>query len=75
MALAYTEEIEIFNIETVKYLVTYQWRELAPIIKKMLFYPFLIYLVMIHIYVFLARKSILEEFYNDDENTPEKNTT
>lgn len=54
-SLAYSERMEMFEIEAVKYLITYQWRILAPIIIKRLFMPFLLYFLILHAWIFIVR--------------------
>lgn len=54
--LAYSERLEYFDTESVKYMITYQWRKLSPIIISRLFYPFVIYFVILHAWVFVVNE-------------------
>jgi len=62
--LSNSEKMEYFNLDTVKYLVKYQWRQFKPLLIKFLFIPFLIYLILYNLYaiwLFEARVSAEEE--------------
>ncbi len=49
-ALSESDNIDLFGLDTIQYLVKYQWRQFKPRIIKYLFYPFLAQFLLFNIF-------------------------